>query len=57
MDPREEFQDRRVSPIEELEQIQIGGATHQTTNIGTTLQPAEKERILKILRDNVDLFA
>jgi hypothetical protein len=28
MNPREEFQDRRVSPIEELEQVQIGEATH-----------------------------
>ncbi|PNX84468.1 gag-pol polyprotein [Trifolium pratense] len=34
MDPREEFQDRRVSPIEELEQIQIGLEPHQTTNLG-----------------------
>ncbi|XP_045809878.1 uncharacterized protein LOC123904235 [Trifolium pratense] len=37
MDPREEFQDRRVSPIEELEQIQIGVEPHQTTNLGREL--------------------
>jgi hypothetical protein len=37
LDPREEFQDRRVSSIKELEQVQIGEATHQITNIGTTL--------------------
>ncbi|MCI38911.1 hypothetical protein A2U01_0060140, partial [Trifolium medium] len=57
LDPKEEFQDRRVSPIEELEQVQIGEASNQTTNIGTTLPPEEKERIIAILRNNKDLFA
>ncbi|MCI38264.1 hypothetical protein A2U01_0059492, partial [Trifolium medium] len=52
LDPREEFQDRRVSLIEELEQVQIGEESHQTTNLGTALQPAAKVRILKILKDN-----
>ncbi|MCI35735.1 hypothetical protein A2U01_0056956 [Trifolium medium] len=33
LDPREEFQDIRVSPIEELEQVQIGEVPNQTTNI------------------------
>jgi hypothetical protein len=37
LDPREKFQDRRVSPIEELEQVQIGEAAHKTTNLGTAL--------------------
>ncbi|MCI91312.1 hypothetical protein A2U01_0112606, partial [Trifolium medium] len=31
LDPREEFQDSRVNPIEELEQVQIGEAMNQTT--------------------------
>jgi hypothetical protein len=44
LDPREEFQDSRVSPIEELEQVQIGEATHQTKNLGTALQPEEREK-------------
>ncbi|GAU43838.1 hypothetical protein TSUD_371170 [Trifolium subterraneum] len=57
MDPREEFQDMRVSPIEDLEQVQIGEQSHQTTNIRTSLQPAKKERIITILRNNRDLFA
>ncbi|MCI41466.1 hypothetical protein A2U01_0062699, partial [Trifolium medium] len=50
MDPREEFQDRRVSPIKVLEQVQIGEEPHQTTNLGKTLLPAEKARIMKILK-------
>jgi hypothetical protein len=43
LDPREEFQDRRVSPIKELEQVQIGETTHKTTNLGTALQPKERD--------------
>ncbi|GAU49430.1 hypothetical protein TSUD_181770 [Trifolium subterraneum] len=57
LDPREEFQDRRVSPIEDLEHVQIGEQPHQTTSIGTSLQPEERERIITILRSNRDLFA
>jgi hypothetical protein len=57
LDPREEFQDRRVSPIEELENIQIGEEAHQTTNIGTSLQPEEREKIQATLKKNIDLFA
>ncbi|MCI23558.1 hypothetical protein A2U01_0044739, partial [Trifolium medium] len=57
LDPREDFQERRVSPIEELEKIQIGEATHQTTNIGTALHPEERNKIISILRNNKDLFA
>ncbi|GAU16655.1 hypothetical protein TSUD_326050 [Trifolium subterraneum] len=57
LDPRKEFQDRRVSPIEDLEQVQIGEQPHQTTSIGTSLQPEERERIIIILRNNRDLFA
>ncbi|MCI16201.1 hypothetical protein A2U01_0037343 [Trifolium medium] len=57
LDPREEFQDRRVSPMEELESIQIGEAAHQTTSLGTHLGEEEKEKIIAILKKNVDLFA
>ncbi|CAJ2644717.1 unnamed protein product [Trifolium pratense] len=57
MDPREEFQDRRVSPIEDLEQVQIGDHPHQTTSLGTALPNEERGRIIKILKDNADLFA
>ncbi|GAU32151.1 hypothetical protein TSUD_68220 [Trifolium subterraneum] len=56
LDPREEFQDRRVSPIEDLEPIQIGEAPHELTNLGTHLDEGEKEKIIEILRKNVDLF-
>ncbi|GAU44869.1 hypothetical protein TSUD_329260 [Trifolium subterraneum] len=57
LDPREEFQDRRVSPIEDLEPIQIGEAPHELINLGTHLDEGEKEKIIEILRKNVDLFA
>ncbi|GAU29723.1 hypothetical protein TSUD_264590 [Trifolium subterraneum] len=57
LDPREEFQDIRVSPIENLEPIQIGEAPHELTNLRTHLDEGEKEKIITILRENVDLFA
>jgi hypothetical protein len=47
----------RVSPIEDLEQVQIGEQPHQTTNIGTSLQPEERERIITLLHNNKYLFA
>ncbi|WJX88497.1 hypothetical protein P8452_70580 [Trifolium repens] len=43
LDPREDFQDRRVSPIEELEEIQIGKEQHQTTSIGTAMGEEERK--------------
>ncbi|WJX56837.1 hypothetical protein P8452_42457 [Trifolium repens] len=57
LDPREDFQERRVSPIEELEEIQIGKEQHQTTSIGTAMGEKERRDVLAILRENVDLFA
>ncbi|GAU43737.1 hypothetical protein TSUD_365860 [Trifolium subterraneum] len=57
LDLREEFQDRRVSPIEDLELVQISEKPHQTTNIGTNLQPAEREKIITLLHSNRDLLA
>ncbi|KAK2450290.1 hypothetical protein QL285_009417 [Trifolium repens] len=56
LDPREDFQERRVSPIEELEEIQIGKEQHQTTSIGTAMGEEERRDVLAILRENVDLF-
>jgi hypothetical protein len=57
LDPREEYKDDRVSPIGELEEIQIGEESHQTTGLGTDMPPEERGRILDILKRNVDLFA
>jgi hypothetical protein len=57
LDPREDFQERRVSPIEDLEQVQIGKEPYQVTNIGTALKSEEKRKILEMLKRNIDLFA
>jgi hypothetical protein len=57
LDPREDFQDRRVCPIEDLEQVRIGEKPHQVTNMGTALKPEEKEKILAMLKKNIDFFA
>ncbi|MCI33194.1 hypothetical protein A2U01_0054410, partial [Trifolium medium] len=57
LDPREDFQEGRVSPIEELKQILIGEMPHQVTNLGTALELSEEERIITLLKRNLDLFA
>jgi hypothetical protein len=57
LDPREEHKEDRVSPMGELEEVQIGRENHQTTSLGTNMQPEERGRILEILKRNVDLFA
>jgi hypothetical protein len=57
LDPREDFQERRASPIEELKEVQIGSEQHQITSIGTAMGDEERSCVLAILRKNVDLFA
>jgi hypothetical protein len=57
LDPREEYKDDRVSPMGELEEVQIGKESHQTTSVGTDMPPEERGKILDILKRNVDLFA
>jgi hypothetical protein len=57
LDPREEFHEERVSPIDELEEVQIGNEEHQITKLRVNMQPQERMEILKILKKNVDLFA
>ncbi|MCI56856.1 hypothetical protein A2U01_0078107, partial [Trifolium medium] len=34
-----------------------GDQSHQTTNLGTNLEPSEEERIVELLKRNADLFA
>jgi hypothetical protein len=57
LDPREDFQEERVSPVDELKQVQIGDQPHQTTNLGTNLEPSEEEMVVELLKRNADLFA
>jgi hypothetical protein len=57
LDPREEFYEEIVSPIDELEEVQIGKEEHQTTKLGVNMQPEERMEIFVILKKNVDLFA
>ncbi|MCI30293.1 hypothetical protein A2U01_0051502, partial [Trifolium medium] len=57
LDPREDFQEERVSPDDKLKEVQIGDQPHQTTNLGANLEPSEEERVVELLKRNVDLFA
>ncbi|XP_061372972.1 uncharacterized protein LOC133315385 [Gastrolobium bilobum] len=54
-DPRVEH--ARPTPDGALEHVVLGDNNHQTTTIGATLDPETKDRLIKLLRDNRDLFA
>lgn len=57
LDPREEYQQERIEPTEDLKGICIGSEPHQVTKLGTTLQPEKKLTLTKLLQENMDLFA
>ena len=57
LDPREEYQQKRLEPTETLKEVAIGPHPHQSTKIGTSLVPSEEEDLIDLLRKNLDLFA
>jgi hypothetical protein len=57
LDPREDFQQERLEPTEDLKEVSIGPETHHTTKIGTSLGPEEETALINLLRKNLDLFA
>ncbi|XP_024630277.1 uncharacterized protein [Medicago truncatula] len=57
LDPREEYQQERIEPIEAVKDIIIRPLPHQVTKIGTSLEKFEEESLVQLLRENVDLFA
>lgn len=57
LDPREDFQQERLVPTEDLKEISIGPETHHTTKIGTSLSPGEETTLINLLRKNLELFA
>ncbi|XP_025692740.1 uncharacterized protein [Arachis hypogaea] len=56
LDPREEFRERPQA-LDELEKVTFYGSTNKFTYIGNALSGKEKARLIKLLRDNTDLFA
>jgi hypothetical protein len=57
LDPREDFQQERLEPFEDLKDIFIGPEAHHTTKIGTSLSLEEEAALVDLLRRNLDLFA
>jgi len=57
LDPREEYQQERLEPIENLKEVMIGSQPHQSTKIGTSLTPSEEKDLIQLLKGNLDLFA
>ncbi|XP_072071918.1 uncharacterized protein [Arachis hypogaea] len=56
LDPREDFQER-PQPIDELQKIPLTTKDEQFTYIGRALEGEEKSKLIRLLRDNDDLFA
>ncbi|XP_016192739.1 uncharacterized protein LOC107633647 [Arachis ipaensis] len=56
LDPREDFMER-PQPIDELQKVPLTTTAEQFTYIGRALEGEEKSKLIKVLRDNADLFA
>jgi len=57
LNPIEEYHQEQIEPTEDLKEVCIGGHPHQTTKIGTSLEPKDELALTKLLRDILDLFA
>ncbi|XP_039687900.1 uncharacterized protein [Medicago truncatula] len=57
LDPREDYQQERIVPIEDLKDIVIGSDPNRTTKIGASLKEAEERNLIQLLQENFDLFA
>ncbi|RDX60860.1 hypothetical protein CR513_60963, partial [Mucuna pruriens] len=57
LDPRHFSTEERPHPVRDLKEVQIGPLDTQITKIGKTLGQEGKDRLVKTLRRNVDVFA
>lgn len=54
--PKEDPVEDSLTPIEDVKTIQIGAQSLQTTQISSSLSLEEEAEIIRILRENIDLF-
>ena len=57
IDPRGDMVEDSQTPIEDVKKVQIDGQVTQTIQIGSNLSPDEEAEIIRILKENIDLFA
>lgn len=57
IDPREDPEEDSLTPIEDVKKVHIGAQISQTNQIGSNLAPEEEVEIIRILKENIDLFA
>lgn len=57
IDLREDPIEVSLTPIKDVNIVQIGAQSSQITQIESSLSPEEEAEIIKILRENVDLLA
>jgi len=52
LDPREEHQQERIEPTEDLKEVCIGPEPHQVTKLGTSLPPEEELALTRLLQES-----
>nr|KYP40262.1 Gypsy retrotransposon integrase-like protein 1 [Cajanus cajan] len=57
LDPRSDYHDKRPSPIDELDDLQIGKLPGQCTKISRQLSPELRQQLEAEILKNADLFA
>lgn len=56
-DPRLGANNKRLTPMEDLEEVKICPSTHQVTKIGTSFSEEEEHKLVDQLIRNINLFA
>lgn len=57
IDPREDPMEDDLTPIEDVKKVQISAQISQTTQIGSNLSQEEEAEIIRILKENIYVFA
>lgn len=56
MDPKIDQKKERLTVTKDLKEIQIGPQNFQTTKLGASLTKAGEEKLIFLLKRNIDLF-
>ena len=57
IDPRDDPLEDSLTPIEDVKMVPIGNQSSMTTLIGSSMSLEKEVDIIRILRENIDLFA
>lgn len=55
IDPNEDLVEDGLTPIEDVKTLKISAQSSQTTQVDSSLSPEEEAKIIRILRENMDM--